>query len=330
MRKLVIIVSVLFGLEMSSYSQLKYFFPDSNACFSVSYVKYWFQGDIVIENVKCKKVYRQYNDSIADFNKAHYYAAIWEDTVSEKIYCFHNGDTFLLYDFAVNVGDIVRYYSLWMWSEEQQEVVESIDSILIDGQYRKRINFLIDIPGGEGKEIESWIEGIGSTNGLFSPGIFNIADIGYPPKLLCVHIDERVIYQIKDNCFIPIGPTNIIEPLNEGLKIYPNPAGNQLTIECGATKGEHAGSPLQIEIYDVVGQRVGTYQFPSFGGAGVVLDSQTTPSYGHPSEGGELAPSLSERVGGEVIIDISHLAKGMYFLKIYTDKGITIKKFVKQ
>ena len=101
------------------------------------------------------------------------------------------------------------------------------------------------------------------------------------------------------------------------LRVYPNPAKNQLTIECRDVIN-HVST---VKIYSVVGQNVGTYQFPPFGGEGVVSsrlgevkDGQTTPSYGHPSEGGEFS------------IDISHLANGMYFLKI----GNKTARFVKE
>ena len=40
----------------------------------------------------------------------------------------------------------------------------------------------------------------------------------------------------------------------------------------------------------------------------------------------EKAPSLLERAGGEVIIDVSGLANGMYFLKV----GNKTARFVKE
>jgi hypothetical protein len=73
-----------------------------------------------------------------------------------------------------------------------------------------------------------------------------------------------------------------------------------------------------VEIYSVVGQLVQTSPNPSKGG------EQS------PFEGGrgmsEKAPSPLERAGGEVIIDISHLAKGLYFLKINNQ----VIKFIKE
>jgi hypothetical protein len=103
--------------------------------------------------------------------------------------------------------------------------------------------------------------------------------------------------------------SNFIDPcvgISEALetskmKIFPNPAHNQLTI----TNYELRENDV-IEIYNVVGQMV-----------------YTSPN---PSKGGESAPSLLERAGGEVAIDVSHLPNGMYFLKV----GNRVVKFVKE
>ena len=92
------------------------------------------------------------------------------------------------------------------------------------------------------------------------------------------------------------------------IRVYPNPANYELRItnyETGFGASQLKEGEV-VEIYSVVGQLV-----------------QTSPN---PSKGGELAPSLLERAGGEVTIDISHLAKGMYFLKI----GNQITKFIKE
>jgi hypothetical protein len=130
-------------------------------------MKFWFQGDTVIEDLKYKKVYIQDNDSIADFNNAYYFAAVREDTMAGKVYFrseyyYSDGQEHLLYDFSVDVGDTVRFYSLWSGLQKKEMTVKSIDSILIDNHYRKRINF-----DHENSGEESWIEGIGSTHGLF-------------------------------------------------------------------------------------------------------------------------------------------------------------------
>ena len=77
------------------------------------------------------------------------------------------------------------------------------------------------------------------------------------------------------------------------IRVYPNPATGQLTVECRDVIN-HVST---VEIYDVVGQSVGAGLKP--------------------------APTNAKN---EIVIDISHLAAGMYFLKI-DNKTI---KFVKE
>jgi len=94
--------------------------------------------------------------------------------------------------------------------------------------------------------------------------------------------------------------TNYVEV--DKISIYPNPAKNQLIIDnAELIIGDYS-------IFSIVGQ--------------VVMQGNTSPN---PSKGGEV-PSLSERAEGEVIIDVSALASGMYFLKI--DNKVI--KFVKE
>jgi hypothetical protein len=225
----------LLGLALYSgtFAQFNYFFPDSNSYFSVSWMKFWFEGDTSIGDFTYKKVYVQSHDSIADFSKARYFAALREDTIAEKVYfryVDYNGNAeFLLYDFSVNIGDTVSFYSLWpFWYPElKQRVVESIDSTLIDNHYRKRINF------HQYYQPESWIEGIGSTNGIFFPGYFDIADAMEHTYLLCAHIDGELIYPLNspDICYTSGSGVRMNEHKNEPLKIYPTIADNLLYIE---------------------------------------------------------------------------------------------------
>ena len=87
------------------------------------------------------------------------------------------------------------------------------------------------------------------------------------------------------------------------LQVYPNPTSGMLQVT------SYEGG--KIEIYDVVGQCV-----------------FTTPSFGHPSKGGESSTSAQfpSFGGAGVVIDVSHLASGMYFLKV--DNKVV--KFVKE
>jgi len=90
--------------------------------------------------------------------------------------------------------------------------------------------------------------------------------------------------------FSPI--TGISEARAEKIQIFPNPTNGQLRVSGYILDGK------DIQIYDVVGQ--------------VVFSSHLS----------NLSP--------ETTIDISHLANGMYFVKLKTEKGIVTKKFVKE
>jgi hypothetical protein len=76
--------------------------------------------------------------------------------------------------------------------------------------------------------------------------------------------------------------TNIATITNDVLRIYPNPTTGQITVESEKSKTE------SIEIYDIVGKKLSTFNFQL---------------------------STNE-------INISHLANGMYFLKV---DGKTVK-----
>ena len=88
------------------------------------------------------------------------------------------------------------------------------------------------------------------------------------------------------------------------LRVYPNPTTGQLTISLPNPSEGGAYTAESVEIYDVAGRK-------------------TSPN---PSFGGELAPSLLERAGGEVLLDVSHLPAGMYFLKVNNQ----VYKFIKK
>ena len=99
------------------------------------------------------------------------------------------------------------------------------------------------------------------------------------------------------------------------IGVYPNPTTGALKIKNYELKDGDV-----MEIYNVVGQRVYTSPNPSKGGEAPLS----------PPEGGK-TPSLLERAGGEVILDVSHLANGMYFYKIFSDKiMLGTGRFVKE
>jgi len=168
--------------------------------------------------------------------------------------------------------------------------------------------------GSSVSKIGNWaFEGCRSLDTIISKAL-------YPPS-----IEQYTFYTVPKDAivYIPCGSlwdyqvswgfTNYIEDCdsvvniketvqNTGFKVYPNPAKNQLQI---TIEGEYH-SPIQYSIYSVVGQ--------------VVMQAPLSPP-----EGGKLLPSFGG-AGGGLIIDVSHLSAGMYFLKV----DGKVVKFIKE
>ena len=191
---------------LNTQAELKHFLPRTNACMSILNCKYWFEGDTIIDSKRYTKVYQQYCYSKTECDDhLYYYAAVREDTIGAKIYgLFPCSDSSwddcsekLLADFDVKTGDEVMVRSAW-FASQLPAFVESIDSIEINGEYRKRINLR-----GEGSAFsyppDVWVEGMGSVvYGLFFPNPEHVADAGDPPVFLCLHENDKLIYQNPD------------------------------------------------------------------------------------------------------------------------------------
>ncbi|MCL2168033.1 MAG: T9SS type A sorting domain-containing protein, partial [Lentimicrobiaceae bacterium] len=101
---------------------------------------------------------------------------------------------------------------------------------------------------------------------------------------------------VDSNHFIHVTFTiasSISEPLLYQITIYPNPTTGELTIENGELRIEN------VEVFDIYGKKLYLSTRP-------LVHSST------------------------VSIDISHLASGIYFVKISTDEGVVMKKVVKE
>ncbi|GHT43220.1 hypothetical protein FACS189437_11040 [Bacteroidia bacterium] len=230
---LLFIVGILYAAN--TYAELKHFLPRSNAVMSILDHKYWFEGDTVIESKRYTKVYRQYCSSETECGDLQYYAAVREDTLAGKIYCIQtlDGVERLLADFNVREGDRIILYSYTMTpgfmisnGEERIEVIETevqidnVDSVLINTQYRKRINS----PYKWGNDC-FFVEGIGNMEkGLFFTFDDGVADGRAVPIFLCLHIDNFLVYQAWDgtNCYLRDDGMKIKEINASKFKIYPS------------------------------------------------------------------------------------------------------------
>src|ERR1044072_2275457 len=163
--------AVLFAIVVCNalaFAQNYFPYPDSGAVWTVllesgnptvpyqsSYATYTLGGDTVIGAWTYKK--------ITPNGQWPERGALREDTINHRIYfagdCMINYQDTLLYDFNLAVGDTA-------YTDVGGDVylVDNVDSVLIQGQYRKRMQLSSQFGG-----MDEWIVGIGSTNHPLSP-----------------------------------------------------------------------------------------------------------------------------------------------------------------
>ncbi len=145
---------------------------------------------------------------------------VFREDASHKVWFrpMPSGTTdFLLFDFALNVNDT------FCFQDAQCGVsclpVTQVDSILVNGNYRRQIHFSFN-----GIE-EKWIEGIGSSSGNWEGDWCFIGNISF--ELNCYK--EKGTFSFGP-CNYPIG-INEINRESNAPRIFPNPASNNLYIE---------------------------------------------------------------------------------------------------
>jgi hypothetical protein len=121
----------------------------------------------------------------------------------------------------------------------------------------------------------------------------DIPDGAYVYLVHAVYADgcESLSYNIKR---ITIQTQGVVERDKEGgIVVYPNPTGGQLIIENGELRVEN------VEVFDLMGRK-------------------------------QKAEGRRQKAEKEMVIDISELASGMYFIRIQTENSVITKKVIKQ
>ena len=233
-------------------------FPDSNAIWVGHYknndtsniYSFGLIGDTIIDSFQYNKIY-VLHDSVLTINGSTYFGAIREN--GKKVYyrymsCTHD---VLLYDFTKQINDtIFSVYSDFeiTWCLDSTPfflVINSIDSILINGSYRKVFHFENDTL--------NWIEGIGSTKGLLEPippGVMG----NYDWNLVCFFQNDELLYhnQIFGSCFKSnSGIGENFEKRDIEINIFPNPSNGSLTVDFANMK-----NLKEILLQDLLGKIV--------------------------------------------------------------------------
>ncbi|HXP49268.1 MAG TPA: T9SS type A sorting domain-containing protein [Bacteroidia bacterium] len=176
----------------------------------------------------------------------------------KRIYGFsyigiYRGDT-LYYDFNLKVGDTLHQFDSPVYngisSTPEINYVYKIDSVLLDGNYRKEFVIATDVNKSP-SIVTQIIEGIGSMTGLYEPMGF----IEGKNTLLCFQQNGYVMfssngYFYRDTCIV-FGPVGVNEINNDVhvFNIYPNPANTSATISYQLDK-----TNAVLKLYNTMGQ----------------------------------------------------------------------------
>ncbi|MEQ1732156.1 MAG: T9SS type A sorting domain-containing protein [Bacteroidia bacterium] len=249
--KTILLISALVVSVFTTQAQYQAL-PDSNAVWSVMESKFFISGDSLYNG----HLYKKYNKcSGPSLTTGVFFALLREDSLTQRIYTVpaDSSQERLLYDFSLNVNDTVSVYpSVDYYNSQGGNIVRviAIDSVLIGTKYRKRLSLKSYNFGFY--EIEYWIEGIGSTYGLFFPDAIGAGIVdGCLPSLLCVTHNGITLYDdtAYASCYEFCNTSGFKNKALEHITSFPNPTATTLTINATA-------SISTVCMYNGLGQQV--------------------------------------------------------------------------
>ncbi len=242
-KKLLLLVIAFMQINFASVKAQTYYpYVDTNKLWSTYYdlsgeglpsFSYYvkFTQDTTIKTKTYKKVMRSDDSSHVTWYNYGYI----RETSNKKVYYLANiTDTIerFFYDFNVDVGDTLPLFYCPLH-------VDSIDSILVGNQYRKRFNLGID----------TWIEGIGSLSGFSSIGV---CFVGGKLYLLCFTENDTIKYinPLLNFCYQGTVNINELKKDNFYFEIFPNPSNGVFKIQANAC----INGSVHIEVMNYSGQ----------------------------------------------------------------------------
>lgn len=205
------------------------------------YEQFYFDScDIYIDRIKYREIIIMENGV-----PTHTGLVFREDSTARKVYVGRGtGTNFresLFYDFSVQIGDTITRSFDCNYDIEKKYIVDSIDTVSIGGVLRKRLHIhddghLIVTRYSLFNINETWIEGIGSSLGLFHPSLVWAPTIVEENMLVCYSSNGSVIYH--DTNFTDCMSTSSIASPEAPHRIatYPNPAKERVTLEFGEAR----------------------------------------------------------------------------------------------
>ncbi len=252
-----------------------------------------FDGDTLIADIEYKKTYQKFSSSPNGQSMEYELIGYMREEESGEIYYRPSGsdNDYLLYDFGLAVNDSTLMY----WNQHDWGgVYVRVDSIIpkyVGGMTRNCYYISSrDDDSYNWSWYNTWIEGIGSMEGIMnSCQSQKIGKYNYP-TLLCYTDNDELIYKNEnyDACVID-GPITSVEEENGLLNVYFDASNSQLHLH------DFSNSYRQVCIFNVLGNN------------NVVLKENCC----------------------DKIIDLSYLPVGIYVAVILADEQKITIKFIK-
>jgi hypothetical protein len=305
-------------IATSSASAQDVYYPITDGCiWSVSNEKYMTAGDTVLDGKTYLKVYRQEGNQPFEFNleEAEYFAAIRNDLSERKVYAYLPTGTWirdlvdysviqtdsamevLLYDFSLEIGDTVCYYSIGssvtksyaIRAESANIYVGQHDYSAVTHQYSAADTLVYLSDNSSRNQIllqglsyfpkdNVWIEGIGGIRGFDEGAQMNLSDYGQR-VLLCFTDSFGAYFQTEfdlddtsDDCFSNGFGGDVTEREEMAAKIYPNPTDDVLYIELSGME------IANVALYDLQGRIVGANNHSPLQGTTATLSLKSVPA----------------------------------------------------
>ena len=301
-----IVVFIFFINGFSCFSQTYYPFPKDSATWSDVWVSFYINpgpkhvecqtvhfglhGDTLIDNNIYSKLYQSdiWTDTSFNYINSDYHMGIREDS-SRKVWMRWPSDTIdlLFYDFGLNVGDTFYY-----WRKGPMEVLE-IDSILIDGDYRRVTKFYPKFS----IDTLTMIEGIGFKRGLMGPS----GQTDGFEFLECAKQKGHKLYEIQFNfyeckcyschCSSETTSIELIKGHSTRLNVFPNPVTHLLSIQLDCK----FDLTSVVEVYSITGQKVFSAQIN----------------------------------GNNNSVNVASLEQGLYTVRVENSEGLFYSRFLK-
>lgn len=186
-----------------------------------------FDRDTIINTLKYRHVFQAAN---AEFNNKTLNGFVREDSLVGLYFRSLEGKEGLLYKYNLNLGDsvVIQNKSI-TWLDSVSYIVTKIDSILVDGKYKKTYTMAEKhfefMP-------ETWVEGVGSSLGIFGCGYIGT---GGATRLLCCYDNEVLIYKNPEyqNCYYYSIKTALItvNDSESGINVYLGTSSNDVFIK---------------------------------------------------------------------------------------------------